>query len=214
MQSFIPIIEDSQTSSVPCGGAVRADGITDTQCVRGLAGGYVGYNHGGRIKGYAAEGGGKECATIRIRSVYGGEFAGGFTGLMETADLAGTGNLQLLFGLLKTSNVLSLLGAVYPTETNTAVYGPLRKVDMDTWNKWAEAVGNNGVYGDQFTSTPVENEEQLQALITQYAYGYNVKAGRTSVGRQDMEAGVAGGYVGRMKAGVGYQCSLHGMRNL
>ena len=73
---------------------------------------------------------------------------------------------------------------------------------MDTWNKWAEAVGNNGVYGDQFTSTPVENEEQLQALITQYAYGYNVKAGRTSVGRQDMEAGVAGGYVGRMKAGV------------
>ena len=94
VQSFIPIIEDSQTSSVPCGGAVRADGITDTQCVRGLAGGYVGYNHGGRIKGYAAEGGGKECATIRIRSVYGGEFAGGFTGLMETADLAGTGNLQ------------------------------------------------------------------------------------------------------------------------
>lgn len=202
VQSFIPVIEDSQTSSVPCGGAVRADGFTDNQCVRGLAGGYVGYNHGGRIKGYAAEGGGKECAAIRIRSVYGGEFAGGFTGLMETADLAGTGNLQLLFGLLETSNVLSLLGAVYPTETNTAVYGPLRKVDMDTWNKWAEAVGSDGVYGDQFPSTPVKTEEQLQALITQYAYGYNVKAGRTSVGTQDMEAGVAGGYVGRMKAGV------------
>ena len=152
MQSFIPIIEDSQTSSVPCGGAVRADGITDTQCVRGLAGGYVGYNHGGRIKGYAAEGGGKECATIRIRSVYGGEFAGGFTGLMETADLAGTGNLQLLFGLLKTSNVLSLLGAVYPTETNTAVYDRLEK-----WI-WTHGTSgrrgcrlNNGVYGDQFT---------------------------------------------------------------
>lgn len=201
VQSFIPIIEDSQTSSVPCGGAVRAEGLTDNQCVRGLAGGYVGYNHGGRILGNAV-GGGKECAAIRIRSVYGGEFAGGFTGLMETADLAGTGNLQLLFGLLETSNVLSLLGAVYPTETNTAVYGPLRKVDMDTWNKWAAAVGNNGVYGDQFPSTPVETEEQLQALITQYAYGYNVKAGRTSVGTQDMEAGVAGGYVGRMKAGV------------
>ena len=79
-----------------------------------------GYNHGGRILGNAAEGG-KECAAVRIRSVYGGEFAGGFTGLMETADLAGTGNLKLLFGLLDTSNVLSLLGAVYPTETNTAV---------------------------------------------------------------------------------------------
>ncbi len=135
VQSFIPIIEDSQTSSVPCGGAVRAEGFTDNQCVKGLAGGYVGYNHGGRIEGYAAEANGKECAAIRIRSVYGGEFAGGFTGLMETADLAGTGNLELLFGLLEVSNVLSLLGAVYPTETNTAVYGPLRKVDLDTWKE-------------------------------------------------------------------------------
>lgn len=202
VQSFIPIIEDSQTTSVPCGGAVRAEGLTDTQCVRGLAGGYVGYNHGGRILGNAATEGGKECAAVRIRSVYGGEFAGGFTGLMETADLAGTGNLELLFGLLETSNVLSLLGAVYPTETNTAIYGPLRKVDMETWNKWAEAVGSNGVYGDQFPNTPVTSEEELQNLIQQYAYGYNVKAGRTAVGTQDMEAGVAGGYVGRMKAGV------------
>lgn len=202
VQSFIPIIEDSQTSSVPCGGAVRADGLTSTQCVRGLAGGYVGYNHGGRILGYAAKNGGKECAAIRIRSVYGGEFSGGFTGLMETADLADTGNLNLLFGLLSTSNVLSLLGAVYPTETNTAVYGPLRKVNMDTWNKWAEAVGSNGVYGDQFPNTTVGSEQALQDAIKKYAYGYNVKAGRTSVGTQDMEAGAAGGYVGRMKAGV------------
>ena len=202
VQSFIPIIEDSQTTSVPCGGAVRADGLTDTQCARGLAGGYVGYNHGGRILGYAAKNGGKECAAIRIRSVYGGEFAGGFTGLMETANLADTGNLNLLFGLLSTSNVLSLLGAVYPTETNTAVYGPLRKVDMETWNKWAAAVGSNGVYGDQFPNTTVGTEEELKPLIKQYAYGYNVKAGRTSVGTQDMEAGAAGGYVGRMKAGV------------
>ena len=201
VQSFIPIIEDSETTSVPCGGAVRADGLTDTRCVRGLAGGYVGYNHGGRILGNAEEGG-KECAAVRIRSVYGGEFAGGFTGLMETADLAGTGNLELLFGLLETSNVLSLLGAVYPTETNTAVYGPLRKVDMETWNKWAEAVGSNGVYGEQFPNTTVSTEEELKELIKQYAYGYNVKAGRTSVGTQDMEAGAAGGYVGRMKAGV------------
>ena len=202
VQSFIPIIEDSQTTSVPCGGAVRADGLTSTQCVRGLAGGYVGYNHGGRILGYAAKNGGKECAAIRIRSVYGGEFSGGFTGLMETADLADTGNLNLLFGLLKASNVLGLLGAVYPTETNTAVYGPLRKVNMDTWNKWAEAVGSNGVYGDQFPNTTVGSEQALQDAIKKYAYGYNVKAGRTSVGTQAMEAGAAGGYVGRMKAGV------------
>ena len=73
---------------------------------------------------------------------------------------------------------------------------------MDTWNKWAAAVGSNGVYGDQFPNTSVESEDALQAAIRQYAYGYNVKAGRTSVGTQDMEAGDPGGYVGRMKAGV------------
>ena len=116
--------------------------------------------------------------------------------------MADTGNLNLLFGLLSTNNVLSLLGAVYPTETNTAVYGPLRKVNMDTWNKWAEAVGSNGVYGDQFPNTTVGSDQALQDAIKKYAYGYNVKAGRTSVGTQDMEAGVPGGYVGRMKAGV------------
>lgn len=197
VQSFIPIIEDSSTSSVPCGGAVRAEGFTDTQTVRGLAGGYVGYNHGGRILGTNTE-----CAAVRIRSVYGGEFAGGFTGLMETADLAGTGNLKLLYGLLETSNVLSLLGAVYPTETNTAVYGPLRKLDMATWNGWAEAVGSNGVYGYQFPAEKVESEEALEALIKEYAYGYNVKTGRTEEGSQSMQAGTAGGYVGRMKGGV------------
>ncbi len=94
-----------------------------------------------------------------------------------------------MFGLLEVSNVLSLLGAVYPTETNTAVYGPLRKVDLDTWNKWAEAVGSDGVYGDQFPSTPVGTEGELQELIKEYAYGYNAKAGRTNVGTRDMEAG-------------------------
>ena len=197
VQSFIPIVEDCQTSSVPCGGAVRADGYSDSTISRGIAGGYVGYNHGGRIQGNT-----KECSVIRLRSVYGGEFAGGFTGLMENADLASTGNISLLFGLVETSNVLSLLGAVYPTETNTAVYGPLRNLDMNTWNAWVEAVGKNGVYGSQLPSNPVGSEEELQELIRSYAYGYNVKAGRTQVGSLVQQAGVAGGYVGRMQGGV------------
>ncbi len=197
INSFIPIIEDSQTTCIPCGGAVRAQGLTDTMTIRGMAGGYVGYNHGGRITGTN-----EECAAYRIRSVYGEEFAGGFTGLMETADLASTGNLSLLFGLIETSNVLSLLKAVYPTETNTAVYGPLRKVSVETWNKWAQAVGSNGVYGYQFPTEPVESQAELDALIQQYAYGYHVKAGRSEPGSMDKQAGTAGGYVGRMKSGV------------
>lgn len=43
----------------------------------------------------------REAAAVRIRSVYGAEFAGGFTGLMEAADTAETGGLGLLWGLIK-----------------------------------------------------------------------------------------------------------------
>lgn len=197
MQSFIPIIEDSQATSIPCGGAVRADGYTDGKVSRGMAGGYVGYNHGGRISGTS-----RECAVIRLRSVYGGEFAGGFTGLMENAAVADAGNLELLFGLVSADNILGLLQAVYPTETNTAVYGPLRNVDLDTWNAWATAVGANGVYGYQFPAEPVETEEELAEYIKNYAYGYNVKAGRSEAGSQTYQAGVAGGYAGRISGGV------------
>lgn len=197
VQAFIPVIEDCQTSSVPCGGAIRADGYTDDKYVRGLAGGYVGHNYGGRILGNTTE-----CAAIRIRSIYGGEYAGGFTGLMETANLASTGNLQILFGLVKASNVLRLLGAVYPTETHTAVYGPLRKIDLDTWNKWITVVGANGVYGSVLPQQTATTEAELQQFIRKYAYGYHVKAARSSVGRLEKQAGDAGGYVGCMKAGV------------
>lgn len=197
VNSFIPVVIDSQTSCIPCGGAVRADGFSENQAVRGLAGGYVGYNHGGRILGENVE-----CAVNRLRSVYGGEFAGGFTGLMENADLAGTGNISLLFGLVELGNVLSLLNAVYPTETNTAVYGPLRNVDMNTWNAWADAVGSEGVYGTTFPTDPVGSEEELGALVKNYAYGYQVRAGRDNAGAGKMQAGCAGGYVGRMQGGV------------
>lgn len=197
VQSFIPIVEDCQASCIPCGGAVRADGQTDDDRIRGMAGGYVGYNHGGRILGQN-----RECAVIRLRSVYGGEFAGGFTGLMENASLAGTGNISLLFGLVKADNVLGLLQAVYPTQTNTTVYGPLRMLDLDTWNAWAQTVGAGGVYGSQFPAEPVDTEEELQALIEEYAYGYNVKAARTQPAGREYQAGTSGGYVGRMQGGV------------
>ena len=197
VNSFIPIIEDSSTDSVPCGGAVRAQGTTDMDKDRGMAGGYVGYNHGGRIEGKA-----EECAAIRIRSVYGGESAGGFTGWMETASLASTGKLKLLFGLVSVDNVLGLLGAVYPTETNTGVYGPLRQVSIETWNAWAKAVASGGVYGYQFPTKEVASQEELNQLIQDYAYGYNVKSGRTSQGSLEKQSGTAGGYVGTMKGGV------------
>lgn len=64
---------------------------------------------------------------------------------MESADTASTGNLSLLWGLVKVDNILGALSVVYPTEENTAVYGPLAQMDYETWNKWVEFVGKKVV---------------------------------------------------------------------
>lgn len=210
LQSFIPMIYNSETTAIPCGSEVRAEGKSDAVRQRGMAGGYVGYNLGGRIEGNAdREWNGekptvkRENAVIRLRSVYGYEFAGGFSGRVESANVADTGSIQVLYGLIKLSNPLEALSAVYPTETNTAVYGPLRKMDVETWNKWVDAVGVNGSYGQQLQDLgKVENQQQLDAMIQQYAYGYEVQAGRDKAGALSTQGGVAGGYVGRMDGGV------------
>ena len=197
LNTFIPQVIDSETTAVPCGGIVRAEGLTDTMYKRGYAGGYIGHNEGARIKGEK-----KEAATIRIRSVYGGESSGGFSGVTESANVADTGNIKILAGLVKVSNLLNVLNAVYPTETNTAVYGPLRKVDLETWNKWVKYVGSNGVFGTTLPTEEVKTEAELNKLIKEYAYGYNVKAGRNTEATSPGEYGTAGGYVGYMKSGV------------
>ena len=197
LNTFIPQVIDSETTAVPCGGIVRAEGLTDTMYKRGYAGGYIGHNEGARIKGEK-----KEAATIRIRSVYGGESSGGFSGVTESANVADTGNIKILAGLVKVSNLLNVLNAVYPTETNTAVYGPLRKLDIETWNKWVKYVGSNGVFGTTLPTEEVKTEAELNKLIKEYAYGYNVKAGRNTEATSPGEYGTAGGYVGYMKSGV------------
>lgn len=152
-EDFVPTIRNSSTTCVPCGGAVRADADSTTQVQRGMAGGYAGHNEGGHIwgnntknwKGKDYTGPTSVCKAVRIRSVYGEEIAGGFTGLMESADTASTGNLSLLWGLVKVDNILGALSVVYPTEENTAVYGPLALMDYETWNKWVEFVGKRVV---------------------------------------------------------------------
>ena len=210
LQSFIPMIYNSETTSVPCGGAVRADAASDGIRERGLAGGYVGHNLGGRIEGMSDREWNnekptalKENAAVRIRNVYGYEFAGGFSGRTENTNVADTGNLNVLFGIINISNPLSALGAVYSTETNTAVYGPLRKLTVDVWNAWVGTVGINGAYGQQLQELgKVDTQEQLNEIIEKYAYGYDVKAAREVVGTLATQGGSAGGYVGRMDGGV------------
>ena len=211
LQAFVPVIKNSETTSIPCGGAVRAQAESDDGIYRGLAGGYAGYNYGGQIwgkntdnwKGSAYTGNVRECAAYRIRSVYGTEYAGGYTGLMRCANVADTGSLKVLFGLIKLDNPLTLLQAVYPTEKNTAVYGPLRGLDTDTWNKWVGAVGSYGSYGNKLQALgEVNNQEQLNEIISQYAYGYAVTAGRSILASKATQGGSAGGYVGRMEGGT------------
>lgn len=212
-EDFVPTIRNSSTTCIPCGGAVRADADSTTQVQRGMAGGYAGHNEGGHIwgnntkkwKGKDYTGPTGTCKAVRIRSVYGEEIAGGFTGLMESADTASTGNLSLLWGLVKVDNILGALSVVYPTEENTAVYGPLALMDYKTWNDWVEFVGKKGGYGSDLAANgTVKSQEELDKIIGKYAYGYNVVAGRVNY-RDEIKlanGGAAGGYVGSMQTGT------------
>ena len=212
-EDFVPTIRNSSTTCIPCGGAVRADADSTTQVQRGMAGGYAGHNEGGHIwgnntkkwKGKDYTGPTSTCKAVRIRSVYGEEIAGGFTGLMESADTASTGNLSLLWGLVKVDNILGALSVVYPTEEDTAVYGPLALMDYETWNKWVEFVGKKGGYGSDLAANgTVSSQADLDAIIGKYAYGYNVVAGRVNY-RDEIKlanGGAAGGYVGSMQTGT------------
>ena len=212
-EDFVPTIRNSSTTCVPCGGAVRAQAASTTQVQRGMAGGYVGHNEGGHIwgnntkkwKGKDYTGPTSTCKAVRIRSVYGEVIAGGFTGLMESADTASTGNLSLLWGLVKVDNILGALRVVYPTEENTAVYGPLALMDYETWNTWVDFVGKYGGYGSDLAEHgKVTSQAELDKIIHKYAYGYNVVAGRVNY-RDEIKlanGGAAGGYVGSMQTGT------------
>ena len=212
LQTFIPMIYNSKTTSVPCGGIVEANKASDDTRARGMAGGYIGYNLGGRVEGNST----REWRNIdgekiipeyqqtnsvyRLRKVSGYEFAGGFTGKLENASAVDTGNLEILYGFIKLDNPIQALGAVYPTETNTAVYGPLRGLEVDEWNAWVEAVGSKGSYGNWIKT--VESQDDLTDLINKYAYGYEVIATRNNTATDAKQGGVAGGYVGRMDGGI------------
>ena len=222
LQSFVPSIRNSSTNCVPCGGAVRANAESDETVQRGMAGGYVGHNMGGTIHGFdtslwfAEDGTSKAyngpmslCKAERIRSVYGHEYAGGYTGLMEPADTAKVGGLKVLDGLIKVNNILGALGVIYPVQTNTAVYGPLAGLDVQTWNSWVEYVGKYGGYGYELAQTgKVKSQAELDAKLADYIYGYNVVAGRSEFNNM-LYGGDAGGYVGCMNSGTLTNCMAY-----
>ncbi len=230
VEDFVPTIRNSTTSCVPCGGAVRAQAASDSEFQRGCAGGFCGHNDGGDIWGLSTKTwedqnngispitgqqtndpkigsytGEQHIATAwRIRSVYGAEYAGGFTGYMESADTAGTSGVRLLGGLISANNILNALSAVYPTEEHTAVYGPLRNLDTDTWNSWVAYVGKYGGYGAELAQNgTVSTQTELNSKLSRYIYGCNVVAGRSTHDNMLIsDGGSAGGYVGYMVSGV------------
>lgn len=225
LQSFVPSIRNSSTNCVPCGGAVRANAASDTTVQRGMAGGYVGHNMGGTIHGFDTSLWKKEyteddtskayngpmslCKAERIRSVYGHEYAGGYTGLMEPADTAKVGGLKVLGGLISVNNILGALGVIYPVQTNTAVYGPLAGLDVETWNSWVQYVGKYGGYGYELAKAgTVTSQEELETKLADYIYGYNVVAGRSEFNNM-LYGGDAGGYVGCMNSGTLTNCMAY-----
>ena len=189
VQSFVPFIRNSSTDTVPCGGAVRAED--------GSAGGYAGHSLGGQI-----EGSDEKAAAYRIRSVYGLDYAGGFTGLMETASVADTDSLKLLGDIIKIENPLTAAQGVYPVEKNTAVYGPLSHVGLDDWNDWVTHVGSNGPFGNTFTENDTfQSQDELDKFLEKYVYGYHVTSPGRATDGGARENGSAGGYVGKMLGG-------------
>ena len=236
VNAFVPSVRNSVTTSIPCGGVVRAQAASGEESAsgnetiatqRGMAGGFVGHNEGGQIEGNNRDkwkdtdgnyilddyaGPIQPVEAIRIRSVYGAEYAGGFTGLMESASTAKAGSLSLLWGLVKANNLLGALKAIYPTEDNTAVWGPLRKLTVEEWNNWVDFVGVNGGYGSSLASEGKISADtddsaaqaKLDELIDSYAYGTAVVAGRSTFEQSAVAAdgGAAGGYVGSMVTGV------------
>lgn len=230
LQSFVPSIRNSSTNCVPCGGAVRANAVSDTTVQRGMAGGYVGHNMGGTIHGFDTSIWKKEyaegdkdklyngpmslCKAERIRSVYGHEYAGGYTGLMEPADTAKVGGLKVLGSLITVDNILGALGVIYPVQTNTAVYGPLVGLDVETWNSWVQYVGKYGGYGYELAKAgTVTSQEELETKLADYIYGYNVVAGRGQFDSQ-LYGGDAGGYVGCMNSGTLTNCMAYDAKQI
>ena len=230
LQSFVPSIRNSSTNCVPCGGAVRANAASDTTVQRGMAGGFVGHNMGGTIHGFDTSLWKKEydkddtskayngpmslCKAERIRSVYGHEYAGGYTGLMEPADTAKVGGLKVLGGLISVNNILGALGVIYPVQTNTAVYGPLAGLDVETWNSWVQYVGKYGGYGYELAKAgTVTSQEELETKLADYIYGYNVVAGRGQFDSQ-LYGGDAGGYVGCMNSGTLTNCMAYDAKQI
>lgn len=213
VESFVPTVRNSSTDCVPCGGVVRAQAASDGTTMRGMAGGYAGYNEGGQIwgndtrdwKAAAYTGPTRTAFADRMRSVFGTEVAGGYTGIMRPADTADTGSLSLLFGLIKVDTLASALSVVYPTQRQTRVTGPLSGIDANTWNTWVDYVGVNGGFGADLAQTgKVNSQEELDAKLANYIYGYNVAAGRSAYSNaaNECDGGVAGGYVGIMRSGV------------
>lgn len=213
VESFVPTVRNSSTDCVPCGGVVRAQAASDGITMRGMAGGYAGYNEGGQIwgndthdwKAAPYKGPTREAFADRMRSVFGTEVAGGYTGFMRPADTADTGSLSLLFGLIKVDTLASALSVVYPTQRHTRVTGPLSGIGMDTWNAWVDYIGVNGGFGADLAQTgKVSSEKELADKLANYIYGYNVVAGRATYSNtaNECDGGVAGGYVGIMRSGV------------
>ena len=223
VRDFVPTIRNSSTDAAVCGGAVRAQAASDTTTRRGMAGGYAGRNRGGHIWGNNTaawkqentdgkyNGPQRVAYAARIRSVYGAEIAGGYTGFMEAADTAQGGSLSLLGGLIKAGNLAGVLSVVYPTEEHSKVTGPLRNMSYDQWKTWVDNIGKYGAYGKEFTEVAtgdgagsVTDQDSLDKFLESYIFGFNVVAGRAEyqTGANLHDSGVAGGHVGLMRTGT------------
>lgn len=140
LQAFVPVIKNSETTCVPCGGAVRAQAESDDSIYRGLAGGYAGYNYGGQIWGDETS----SCSITNLRRVDGTSYVGGFAGKVDPGSVAAIDTATKQGLLNKLLDVLMVNAPAELIKVLNATVSIIRCASVSAWDDWGVIV--NGTY--------------------------------------------------------------------
>lgn len=185
LQAFVPVIKNSETTSIPCGGAVRAQAESDDGIYRGLAGGYVGRMEGGTvINGTATD----------LQSVEAFRSSGGFAGEMLTGSVANIGDVSLAGLKIIGADGLAALKTFVPVvkQSNVEGYRAGARIkatgiaDKDPAGFAGGYVGRmigGQIWGDETTSCSIKNLRRVDG--TSYVGGFAGKVDTGSVAAID-----------------------------
>ena len=173
VQTFVPVIRNSDITGFQSGMTVKASGIpvkSSTLKIEkvGYAGGYVGHMVGGQVWGNwqtvanysetdaVPDPNNHRCFVDNLRKVEGTKAVGGFAGQIDPASAASLDTASssgLLGGLLQ--NLIKTPVICYPLlkATIATVHG----ADVSAWDDWGIVI--NGAYTDDTGNTPMRRRQ-------------------------------------------------------